>query len=154
MAGAVSGILVRMRLCIQFRINESESGWSPCRRGVARSLYVICDTVTSAWRFLYMQQQSILFFHRVRDSGCDAVGIMDVSFPCTFVPGKETITMWSFRSRERKCMGKKRPGRAYHAIRHITNTATQRFVSSRNAPERRSCSFFDHRNAVPVLFGI
>ena len=28
------------------------------------------------------------------------------------------------------------------------------FVSSRNAPERRSCSFFDHRNAVPVLFGI
>jgi len=21
-------------------------------------------------------------------------------------------------------------------------------------PERRSCSFFDHRNAVPVLFGI
>ena len=27
-------------------------------------------------------------------------------------------------------------------------------VSSRNAPERRSCSFFDHRNAVPVLFGI
>jgi len=29
------------------------------------------------------------------------------------------------------------------------------FVSSRNAPERaRSCSVFDHRNAVPVLFGI
>ena len=28
------------------------------------------------------------------------------------------------------------------------------FVSSRNAPERRSCSFFDHSNAVPVLFGI
>ena len=28
------------------------------------------------------------------------------------------------------------------------------FVSSRNAPERRSCSFFDHQNAVPVLFGI
>ena len=28
------------------------------------------------------------------------------------------------------------------------------FVSSRNAPERRSCSFFDHPNAVPVLFGI
>ena len=28
------------------------------------------------------------------------------------------------------------------------------FVSSRNSPERRSCSFFDHRNAVPVLFGI
>ena len=28
------------------------------------------------------------------------------------------------------------------------------FVSSRNALERRSCSLFDHRNAVPVLFGI
>jgi len=28
------------------------------------------------------------------------------------------------------------------------------FVSSRNAPERRSCSFFDHGNAVPVLFDI
>jgi len=28
------------------------------------------------------------------------------------------------------------------------------FVLSRNAPERRSCSFFDHQNAVPVLFGI
>ena len=28
------------------------------------------------------------------------------------------------------------------------------FVSSQNTPECRSCSFFDHRNAVPVLFGI
>ena len=28
----------------------------------------------------------------------------------TFVPGNETSTMWSFRSRERKCMGTKRPG--------------------------------------------
>jgi len=26
------------------------------------------------------------------------------------------------------------------------------FVSSRNAPERRSCSFFDHWNAVPVPY--
>jgi len=146
MAGAVSGILVRMRLCIQFRINESESGWSPCRRGVARSLYVICDTVTSAWRFLYMQQQSILFFHRVR------VGIMDVSFPCTFVPGKETITI----------CGRFVPGNESAWERNVpvgptTPSATlqiQLHVSSRNAPERRSCSFFDHRNAVPVLFGI
>ena len=28
----------------------------------------------------------------------------------SFVPGNETSTMWSFRSRERKCMGTKRPG--------------------------------------------
>jgi len=28
----------------------------------------------------------------------------------TFVPGNETSTKWSFRSRERKCMGTKRPG--------------------------------------------
>ena len=28
----------------------------------------------------------------------------------SFVPGNETSTMWSFRSRERKCIGTKRPG--------------------------------------------
>jgi len=28
----------------------------------------------------------------------------------SFVPENETSTMWSFRSRERKCMGTKRPG--------------------------------------------
>jgi len=40
-----------------------------------------------------------------------------------------------------------------HCIIVYYRTLIAGFVSSRNAPEHRSCSIFDHRNAVPVLFG-
>jgi len=40
-----------------------------------------------------------------------------------------------------------------HCIIVYYRTLIAGFVSSQNAPEHRSCSFFDHRNAVPVLFG-
>jgi len=34
----------------------------------------------------------------------------------SFVPGNETSTVWSFRSRERKCMGTKRPGTCINSL--------------------------------------
>ena len=38
---------------------------------------------------------------------------------------------------------------------HLLPLLQQRaIVRVRFEPERRSCSFFDHRNGVPVLFGI
>ena len=76
----------------------------------------------------------------------------DVEFCDLSVTGMTETSRWVGRGRRK--VGKERMETGRERWLWNKSRPSAGFVSSRNAPERRSCSFFDHRNAVPVLFSI